>query len=385
MGERIQLFKPWMGREEHDALREPLETGWIGSGPKVLEFERQFAEYIGVKHAVALNAGTAALHLAMLAAGVDGGEVLTTPMTFLSSNHCILHAGGEPVFCDIEPDTLNLAVDGLEAAITERTRAILAVHYGGHPCDMDPILDIAARHGLQVIEDAAQGCGGSYRNEKLGSLGDIGCFSFDARKNLSTGDGGMLTTNDDIVAERVQRLKWMGISRGTWERFSTDRPSWDYGEITELGFKYLMNDIAASLGLVQLSKLDRGNALRRALLERYRTAFAEVEGVELLAARTYGQSACYCAVIQVDNRDGVHDFLSAHGIESAVHYLPCHLLPIYQKYNRRPLPVADAAWLRILTIPLFPQLTDEQQDRVVEVIRRSASSEKTSRSRAVGG
>jgi perosamine synthetase len=384
MAERIQLFKPWMGSEEHEALREPLETGWIGSGPKVLEFERQFAAYIGVKHAVALNSGTAALHLAMLVAGVDGGEVLTTPMTFVSSNHCILHAAAEPVFCDIEPDTLNLAVEGLEESITERTRAILAVHYGGHPCDMNPILEIAARHGLQVIEDAAQGCGGTYRDQRLGSLGDIGCFSFDSRKNLSTGDGGMLTTNDDIVAERVQRLKWMGISRGTWERFSTDRPSWDY-DVTELGFKYLMNDIAASLGLVQLAKLERGNGLRRALLERYRAAFAEVEGVELLAARNYGQSACYCAVIQVDERDGVHDVLSDHGIESAVHFLPTHLIPIYQKYNRRPLPVAEAAWLRILTIPLFPELTAEQQDRVVDVVRRAVSSAGTSHSRAVGG
>ena len=384
MGERIQLFKPWMGSEEYEALREPLETGWIGSGPKVLEFERRFAEYIGVKHAVALNSGTAALHLAMLVAGVDGGEVLTTPMTFVSSNHCILHAGGEPVFCDIEPDTLNLAVDGLEASVTGRTRAILAVHYGGHPCDMDPILDIAARHGLQVIEDAAQACGGSYRDHKLGSLGDIGCFSFDSRKNLSTGDGGMLTTDDDIVAERVQRLKWMGISRGTWERFSTDRPSWDY-DVTEVGFKYLMNDIAASLGLVQLAKLERGNGLRRARLERYREAFEEVEGVELLAKRSYGRSACYCAVIQVGDRDGVHEFLSDHGIESAVHFLPSHLMPIYQKYNRGPLPVVDAAWQRILTIPLFPDLTSSQQERVIEVVRRSVCGEEVSRSRAVGG
>ena len=384
MSERIQLFKPWMGSEEYEALREPLETGWIGSGPKVIEFERRFAEYIGVKHAVALNSGTAALHLAMLVAGVDGGEVLTTPMTFVSSNHCILHAGGEPVFCDIEPDTLNLAIEGLEASITKRTRAILAVHYGGHACDMDPILEIAARHGLQVIEDAAQGCGGSYRDHRLGSLGDIGCFSFDSRKNLSTGDGGMLTTDDDIVAERVQRLKWMGISRGTWERFSTDRPSWDY-DVTELGFKYLMNDIAASLGLVQLAKLERGNSLRRTLLERYRDAFAEVEGVELLATRPYGQSACYCAVIQVDDRDSMHEFLSDHGIESAVHFLPTHLIPLYQKYNRGRLPVADAIWQRILTIPLFPDLTADQQERVVEIIRRSVSSGEASRSRAVGG
>ena len=384
MVDRIQLFKPWMGEEEYAALREPLETGWIGSGPKVLEFERQFAEYIGVKHAVALNSGTAALHLAMLVSGVEDGEILTTSMTFVSSNHCILHAGAEPVFCDIEPDTLNVDVNGLEAAITDRTRAILVVHYGGHPCDMDPVLELASNYGLKVIEDVAQGCGGSYRGKKLGSIGDIGCFSFDSRKNLTTADGGMLTTDDDIVAERIQRLKWLGISRGTWQRYK-DRPSWDYGEINELGFKYLMNDIAASIGLVQLSKLNCGNDMRRTLYERYREAFAGVDGVDLLATRDYGQSACYCAVIQVDNRDEVHEFLADNGIDTAVHYLPCHHYPIYSRYNKRQLPVTDSLWQRILTIPLFPGLTTGQQDRVIEALKRWVSRACENRDRAIGG
>ena len=371
MEERIQIFKPWLGQEEYDALREPLQTGWMGTGPKVREFEKRFAEYIDVKHAIALNSATAALHLAMLVAGVEGREVLTTSMTFVASNHAIRYAGGYPVFCDIEKDTLNVDAAEVEAQISEQSRAILAVHYGGHSCDMDSIMEIARRFDLKVVEDVAQACGGSYRGRKLGSIGDIGCFSFESKKNLSTGDGGMLTTNDDIVAERVRRLKWMGISRGTWERFHGKEPgrTWEY-DVTEIGFKYQMNDIAAALGLVQLGKLEKGNGMRRRLLERYRNAFAQLEGVELLALRDYARSACYCAVIQLDERDALCDYLASRGIESGVHFYPNHLFPIYEPYNTAPLPVTEAVWERILTLPLYPDLTVEQQNKVILAVQR---------------
>ena len=370
MEERIQIFKPWLGQEEYKALREPLQTGWVGAGPKVREFEKRFAEYVDVKHAIALNSATAALHLAMLVTGVEGREVLTTSMTFVSTNHAIRYAAGTPVFCDIEKDTLNLDTGKIEARISEQSRAILAVHYGGHACDMDPIIEIARKFDLKVIEDVAQACGGSYRGRKLGGIGDIGCFSFESKKNLSTGDGGMLTTNDDIVAERVRRLKWMGISRGTWERFHGDKPgrSWEY-DVTEIGFKYQMNDIAAALGLVQLGKLEPGNGMRRRLLERYRKAFAPLEGVELLAQRDYARSACYSAVIRLDERDALCDYLAARGIESAVHFYPSHLYPVYQPYNTAPLPVTEAVWERILTLPLYPELTEEQQDKVIAAVQ----------------
>ena len=370
MAKHIQIFKPWFGEEEYRALREPLQTGWLGSGPKVKEFEKRFAEYIGVKHAIALNSATAALHLAMLVSKVEGRDVLTTPMTFVSTNHAISYAGGRPVFCDIEEDTLNIDPQEIEHRLTADTRAILVVHYGGHPCDMDPILEIARKHHLVLIEDAAQACGGTYRGRKLGSIGDIGCFSFESKKNLSTGDGGMLTTDDDAAAERVRRLKWMGISRGTWERFQTDQAgrAWEY-DVTEVGFKYQMNDIAAALGLVQLDKLDRGNAIRRGLVERYRRAFAALEGVDLLAQREYGQSACYCAVIRTNERDALCDYLAECDIESGVHFYPNHLLPVYQACNTSPLPVTEAVWKRILTLPLYPDLREEEQDRVIDGVR----------------
>ena len=387
--ETIQIFKPWFEEEEYEALREPLATGWVGPGPKVREFEERFAAYIGVEHAFALNSATAALHLAMLATGVKGRDVLTTSMTFVSSNHTILYAGGQPVFCDIEADTLNVDPGEIEKRITPNTRAILVVHYGGHPCDMDPILDLASRRGLEVIEDAAQACGGSYRGRKLGSLGFIGCFSFESKKNLSTGDGGMLVTDDDAVAERVRKLRWMGISRSTWERFSDGQSSrsWEY-DVDEVGFKYQMNDIAASLGLVQLGKLERANASRRRLVARYEEAFAAVAGVEPLAQREYGENACYHMVVQLDDRDALHDHLAAHNIQSGVHFYPNHLLPIYQPYDTHPLPVTARAWQRILTLPLYPQMSAAEQDRVIDAVRSFAESQRVTDQlpqRATGG
>ena len=370
MSDPIQIFKPWFEAAEHEALRAPLETGWVGYGEKARTFEKRFAQYIGVKHAIALHSCTAALHLAMVASGVEGRQVLTTPMTFVASNHAILMAGGHPVFCDIEEDTLNIDPADVERRITPETRVLLAVHYGGHACDMDALLDIAARHDLLLIEDAAQACGGSHRGHKLGSLGHIGCFSFESKKNLSTGDGGMLVTDDDAVAERVRRLRWMGISSDTWSRFNNGHhgPAWDY-QVEELGYKYCMNDIAAAVGLVQLDKLDRSNAMRRRLVGRYHRAFAEVEGVEPLALKDYGESACYCMVIRIDERDALGDHLLAHNIQSAVHFRPNHLYPVYAPYRPARLPITESVWERILTLPLYPQMSEAEQDRVIDGVR----------------
>ena len=373
MAGRIQLFKPWFEAAEHEALRQPLETGWVGPGPKVKEFEERFAQYVGSKHAIALNSATAALHLALVVAQAKDREVLTTPMTFVATNHAILYAGGRPVFCDVEADTLNLDPRDLERRITPQTRALVVVHYAGHPCAMDELVAIARRHQLTLIEDAAQACGGTYEGRRLGSIGDIGCFSFESKKNLSTGDGGMFTTNDDRVAERVRKLRWMGISRGTWDRFNNGQPgrAWEY-EVEEVGFKYGMNDIAAAIGLVQLGKLERANAMRRAVVARYREALTGVAGIELLSQRAYGQSANYSMVIKADERDALCDYLAAREIESAVHFYPNHLLPIYQPYTAT-LPVVEAQWQRILTIPLYPHLAPEAQERVIDAIRNFAA------------
>jgi len=367
--ETVQLFKPWYGEAEYEALRRPLETGWLGYGPLSRKFEDQFADYIGADYAIALNSCTAALHLAFLAAEITSGEVISTPMTFVASNHAILIAGARPVFCDIEADTLNINVEDVASRITSETKAILAVHYGGHSCEMARLRELSDHHGLFLIEDVAQACGGAYRGQKLGTFGDIGCFSFESKKNLSTGDGGMLVTNNDILAERVRKLRWLGISRDTWSRFNKGESSraWEY-DVEEVGFKYSMNDIAASLGLVQLHKLESANERRRNIVDRYHEALSKIDGIEPLAKRDYSHSACYSMVIRLNERESLYDFLSDRGIESAVHYFPNHLLPLYKPYRLHALPVVEREWKRILTLPLSPHLRSDQFDRIINAL-----------------
>ncbi|MEE3233979.1 MAG: DegT/DnrJ/EryC1/StrS family aminotransferase [Candidatus Latescibacterota bacterium] len=369
MIETVQLFKPWYGEAEYEALRRPLETGWLGYGPLSRKFEDQFADYIGADYAIALNSCTAALHLAFLAAEITSGEVISTPMTFVASNHAILIAGARPVFCDIEADTLNINVEDVASRITSETKAILAVHYGGHSCEMARLRELSDHHGLFLIEDVAQACGGAYRGQKLGTFGDIGCFSFESKKNLSTGDGGMLVTNNDILAERVRKLRWLGISRDTWSRFNKGESSraWEY-DVEEVGFKYSMNDIAASLGLVQLHKLESANERRRNIVDRYHEALSKIDGIEPLAKRDYSHSACYSMVVRLNERESLYDFLSDRGIESAVHYFPNHLLPLYKPYRLHALPVVEREWKRILTLPLSPHLRSDQFDRVINAL-----------------
>ncbi len=389
LADTIQLFKPWYEESEHEALRQPLQTGWLGYGPLSREFEERFAEYVGVKHAIALNSCTAALHLAFLVSDVAGGEVLTTPMTFVASNHAILLSCARPVFCDIEADTLNINVDDAERRITPQTKAILAVHYGGQSCRMGELRALADRHGLLLIEDVAQACGATYGGKMLGSFGKIGCFSFESKKNLSTGDGGMLVTDDDALADRVRKLRWLGISRDTWSRFNNGHVgrAWEY-DVEEIGFKYCMNDIAAALGLVQLGKVERGNELRRQHVRRYHRALEALDGIEPLVLNDYGQSACYSMVIRLDEREALYEFLVDRGIESAVHYYPNHLLPVYAPHCAEPLPVAEREWLRILTLPLSPHLRPDQQDRViaglVEFAERRRDTDQPVARRAVG-
>ncbi|MEO0248227.1 MAG: DegT/DnrJ/EryC1/StrS aminotransferase family protein [candidate division WOR-3 bacterium] len=384
----IPVFKPSYGEEELEALREPFETGWIGLGPKTREFEQKFAEFIGVPHAIGVNSATAALHLALKLADVEGAEVITTPMTFISPNPAILYNGGIPVFADIEPDTLNIDPSDVRRKITPRTKAIVVVHYGGHACDMEAILDIAQEHGLKVIEDCAHGCGGEYiwrghgaqgtehgaqnMRQKLGSLGDFGCFSFHAVKNLATGDGGMITTRDAEADARLRKLCWLGISRGTWDRTEGTGYSWEYN-VEELGFKYHMNDITAALGLVQLAKLERTNARRRELAERYTAALSGLDWLETPVEKDYARSAWHNYVIKVreaKDRNPLMAHLKTQDISTGMHYIPNHLYEMYRPYVREHLPVAESVWKRLITLPLFPDLTDEELQSILTAIRR---------------
>lgn len=366
----IPIFRPSYGQEELESLRDVFASGWLGLGPKSAEFENAFAAYIGTKHAVGANSCTAALHLALRAAEVNGCEIVTTPMTFVSTNHAILYNGAIPVFADIEPDTLNIDPADVLRKVTARTKVILVVHYGGHACDMDAILEIAESRGLLVVEDCAHACGGQHTGRHLGSIGDYGCFSFHAVKNLATGDGGMLTTRHEEAADRIRKLAWLGISRGTWGRSEGEGYAWEY-DVEELGFKYHMNDITAALGLVQLAKLDAMNDRRRELTARYNRALEHLPTVETPVEKAYARSACHNYVIKVsrpEDRDPLMEHLKTEGISTGVHYIPNHLYEMYTPYVTAPLPVAETVWKRLVTLPLFADLTDDEQDSIIGAI-----------------
>jgi len=363
----IQVFKPSFDEEEWLALREPLETGWVGLGPKTKEFEEKFAAYVGVRHAIGMNSCTAALHLAMMVMGVEGGEVISPSLTFVATNHAILYNGGIPVFADVEEDTFNIDPEDVRRKVTDRTKAIVAFHYGGQACRMNEILKIAREHNLKVIEDAAHSSGGSYRGEMLGALGDVGCFSFQAIQNLSTGEGGMVTTDDDEAAERIRRLRWMGISKATWDRREGGQYAWQY-TVDEVGFKYHMNDLTAAIGLVQFRKLGAGNRRRAEITQRYDEAFGDIPWLKLRAKNEDAQSSHHNYVVRVKDRDTLMDHLAARGIETGVHYYPNHLYPVYARFRTR-LEVTERIWKELVTLPLYPGMTDGEVKQVVEGVR----------------
>lgn len=363
----IPVFRPSYNNREVKAVRKVLLSGWIGLGPKTKEFEDAFAKYIGTKYAVALNSCTAALHLALKVLEIENKEIITTPMTFVSTNHAILYNNAIPVFTDIEPDTLCINPEEIKKNITRKTKAIICVHFGGHPCDMDIINKIAKLHNLFVIEDAAHACGAEYKNRKIGTLGDMACFSFHAVKNLATGDGGMITTNDEKVYKRLLKLRWCGISKDTWSRDKNKKYSWYYN-VEEAGFKYHMNDINAVIGLVQLEKLNWMNGRREAISQMYNQAFNDLDWVETPVVKNYAKSARHNYVIKTPYRDQLNVYLQKKGISTGVHYFPNNLYKMYKKYSRQ-TPVSDKIWKKLLTLPLYPDLTKKQIRFIIKTIK----------------
>lgn len=362
----IPVFRPSYGDREFEAVRDVMASGWVGLGPKTAEFEQKFAEYLGVRHAVATNSGTAALHLAMVLADVKDREVITTPLTFISTNHAILYCGGVPVFADVDETSANIDPESVRKLVTEKTRAIVCVHYGGRPCRMDALEAIARRHDLLLIEDAAHGCGGEYRGRKLGAIGDFGAFSFHAVKNLATGEGGMIVTDDPQADARLRRLRWLGISKDTWSRETLTKYSWYY-DVVEVGFKCHMNDIPAAIGLVQLERLEELNAIRERWALAYNDALARFDWIQRPVARPDTRPDWHNYVIQTDHRDDLNLYLAERGVSTGVHYIPNNHYEMY-KGCRGETPVCERIWKRLLTLPLYPDLTQEDFDRVVAAV-----------------
>lgn len=368
MRPRIQLMRPRLREEAVQAVCEVLRSGWIGLGPKTAEFERAFAGYIGARHCVGVNSCTAALHLAVRLLRLRlGTEVITTPIAFVSTNHVLLFEQLRPVFADVEPETGNLDVQDVARRVTERTGAIVLMHYGGYPCDLDAFYALAQAHRLPVIEDCAHACGAVYRGKRIGSHGRYHAFSFHAVKNLPMGDGGALIVADDSDEERARRLRWMGIDRSTYERVTNGKKSyqWDY-RVDEVGFKYHMNDIHAAIGLAQLPFLDEENAYRARLVARYRAELTRVAGVTLPNHEADRRSSHHLCPILVEHREALIEKLNAHGVDVGVHYRRNDEYPMYERGN---LPNAAAFAARELSLPLHLGLTEEDVATVSALIR----------------
>jgi dTDP-4-amino-4,6-dideoxygalactose transaminase len=373
--EYLPFSPPLVGEEEIQEVVDTLRSDWITTGPKTKRFEAEFVEYVGAQGGLALNSCTAALHVALATLGVGpGDEVITTPMTFAATVTVGEHVGARPVLVDVEPDTLNLDPARLEAAITPRTRAIVPVHYAGHPADLDPIEAIAHEEGLAVVEDAAHAIPATYRGRTIGSGENPTAFSFYATKNLTTSEGGFLTGSEEFL-ERARIVSLHGMNRDAWKRYD-QTGSWYY-EVVLPGFKYNMTDLQASIGLWQLRKLGGFQRRRREVVAAYQAAFAGEEALELPVERPDVRSAWHLYVLRLRpgtlriGRDRFIEELKERNIGTSVHFIPVHLHPYYHdKYGMEPgdYPVAHENFQRMLSLPLNPRLSDPDVSDVVEAV-----------------
>lgn len=377
----LPFHTPLIEEDDIRAVREVMESGWITTGPRAMQFEREFAEFTGARNAIAVNSGTAALHVALEAAGIGyGDEVIVPTLTFAATAEAVLYCRARPVLVDCESDTFNIDPLQVERAITPRTRAIIPVHFGGHPCEMDQLLALARRHQILVIEDAAHALSARYRSRMIGTLGDITCFSFYATKNITTGEGGMATTENDDWAERMRIMRLHGISKDAWKRYSA-AGTWRY-EIIAPGFKYNLADMQAALGLSQLAKCDKMWARRSELAQRYTDALSTLAAFEVPTIRHEVQHAWHLYVIRVCpgvlriHRDQVIEELKERGIGTSVHFIPLHTHPYYRHtwgYGSGDFPIAEDYFDRCISLPLYPAMTDEDQDRVIEALTEIAA------------
>ena len=373
----LPFHVPDVGDEEIEEVLDVLRSGWLTTGPKARDFERAFAAMVGAKHAVAVNSCTAALHLALEAAGIrEGDEVLVPTMTFAATAEVVTYFKAKPVLLDCVDGTLNLDTNRIEQAITDKTKAIVPVHFAGHPCDMDQILSIAHTHNLRVVEDAAHALPARYNGKTVGSIGESTCFSFYATKNITTGEGGMLTTDNPEIAARARMMSLHGLSRDAWNRYSAEG-SWYY-EILSPGFKYNLTDIAAALGLAQLKKCDRFWKTRERYAARYHEGFRDLPEIVYPQASAHVQHAWHLYVIQLEldrlriTRNEFIGRLQQAGIGCSVHFIPLHLHPYYREtfgYQPNDFPMANRIFERVLSLPLYSKMTEADVTRVIEIVR----------------
>lgn len=364
----IPNARPSVGEEELSEIRKVFATGWLGMGSVVFEFENALKNYLGAKFVVAVNTGTSALHIALSALKLGPkDEVIVPSLTFAASIQAILAAGARPVFCDIEADTLNLDLNDVKKKITSRTKAIMPVHYSGLSCDMDGLMDIAYSRKIRIVEDAAHAIGSLYKGKKIGSIGDITCFSFDPIKNLTCGEGGAVVLSDEPLYQEILRKRILGIDKDTWQRYKNQR-SWFY-EVVTTGFRYHLSNINAAIGLAQLKKMDKFIARKKELVRAYDQAFSKVKQVELLR-HDYESTAFFNYIIRVKGglRDALLEYLNVNGVGAGIHYIPNHLQPLFKKF-RGGVPVTDKVWAEIITLPLYYDMAGRDQAVVINQVQ----------------
>ena len=376
--EFLPFSRPSISQGAIDEVVACLKSGWITTGPRVTQFEDDLKAYVGAPHVLALTSATAGLHLALVALKLEpGDEVITTPMTFAATLNTIVLAGGRPVLVDVEPGTYNMDVTRIEKAITKRTRAIMPVHFGGLPVDLDPLYDLAKKHNLRVIEDAAHAIGTEYKGKRIGSFGDIQVFSFHPNKNMTTGEGGCVATRDEKLAGDIALLRFHGMDREAWNRFG--KKGSQHYEIISPGYKYNMMDIQAALGLHQLKQLDGFIKRRTEIALRYHKLLSGWPQVTLTKAPAYAHLHAwhlYTPLINPDaakmDRDAFMQGMKERNIGTGLHDRAVHLYPYYREqfgFKRGDFPNAEAISDRIVSLPLFPLMTDADQDRVIAAMK----------------
>ncbi|MBN1280618.1 MAG: UDP-4-amino-4,6-dideoxy-N-acetyl-beta-L-altrosamine transaminase [Candidatus Thermoplasmatota archaeon] len=367
-----------INQDDINAVASVLKTDWITQGPLVSEFEQRIATYCHVKYAVALSSGTAALHAAAFAVGLShGDELITTPITFVADGNCAFYQGGTVRLADVHPDTVNIDPSCIGKALTSKTKALLPVDFAGHPCDLDDIKEIAADHSVPVIEDAAHALGAEYKGKKVGGLADISILSFHPVKAITTGEGGMVLTNNSQYYDRLTLFRTHGITKDATKMHHQNDP-WYY-EMQHLGYNYRLTDMQCALGISQLKKLDTFIARRRALVSHYNTAFHDNPTLITPTEKKDVRSAYHLYVLQLQlehltvDRATIFQALRAENIGINVHYIPLHYQPYYQRtlsYRKGDFPIAERYYDRTITLPLFPQMTDEDADDVIEAVQK---------------
>ena len=376
-----ETFLPYgrqsLDEEDIQAVVDVLKSDWLTTGPKVGEFEERFAAWVGAKHAVSFSSGTAALHGAAFTAGLKAGdEAITTPMTFCATANCVLYQEATPVFADVTPDTLNLDPEEVSRRISPQTKAVIAVDYAGHPADLASLRDLTERRGLLLIEDACHALGAEYRGKRVGGIADLTAFSFHPVKHLTTGEGGMVTTNDPKLAETLRRFRNHGISSDARQRQQSGQ--WFY-EMVLLGFNYRLTDIACALGISQLEKLEANLARRRAIAARYARAFAELPEIIVPTVRDGVNPAWHLYPIRLKlealstGRAEIFRALRAENLGVNVHYVPVHQHPYYrERFGTRDgeYPVAEDAYERLISLPMFHAMTDQDVEDVTAALHK---------------